>query len=60
MTAARAFREDSRAFVNLSIYEQRLHRSMKDALRQFKEQPSAANSEKLKWTMPSAFSKRSK
>ena len=37
MTAARAFREDSKAFVNLSIYEQRLHRSMKDALRQLKE-----------------------
>ena len=37
MTAARAFRADSKAFVNLSIYEQRLHRSMKDALRQLKE-----------------------
>jgi hypothetical protein len=37
MTTARAFREDSKAFVNLSIYEQRLHRSMKDALRQLKE-----------------------
>jgi hypothetical protein len=37
MTAARAFREDSRAFVNLSIYEQRLHRSMKESLRQLKE-----------------------
>jgi hypothetical protein len=37
MTAARAFREDSKAFVNLSIYEQRLHRSMKEALRQLKE-----------------------
>jgi len=37
MTAARAFRENSKAFVNLSIYEQRLHRSMKDALRQLKE-----------------------
>jgi hypothetical protein len=37
MTAARAFREDSKSFVNLSIYEQRLHRSMKDALRQLKE-----------------------
>jgi hypothetical protein len=36
ITAARAFREDSKAFVNLSIYEQRLHRSMKDALRQLK------------------------
>jgi len=37
MTAARAFRDDSKAFVNLSIYEQRLHRSMKEALRQLKE-----------------------
>ena len=37
MTAARAFREHSKAFVNLSIYEQRLHRSMKEALRQLKE-----------------------
>src|SRR5580700_10721646 len=37
MTAARAFREGSKAFVNLSIYEQRLHRSMKEALRQLKE-----------------------
>jgi len=34
MTATRAFREDSKAFVNLSIYEQRLHRSMKEALMQ--------------------------
>ena len=37
MTAARAFRNDSKSFVNLSIYEQRLHRSMKEALRQLKE-----------------------
>jgi hypothetical protein len=37
MTAARAFRDDSKSFVNLSIYEQRLHRSMKEALRQLKE-----------------------
>src|ERR1039458_2853611 len=37
MTAARAFRDDSKSFVNLSIYEQRLHRTMKDALRQLKE-----------------------
>ena len=37
MTAARAFRADSKAFVNLSIYEQRLHRSTKEALRQLKE-----------------------
>ena len=37
MTAAKAFRAHSQAFVNLSIYEQRLHRSMKEALRQLKE-----------------------
>ena len=37
MTAAKAFRADSQAFVNLSIYEQRLHRGMKEALRQLKE-----------------------
>jgi hypothetical protein len=37
MTAARAFRSDSKTFVNLSIYEQRLHRSMKESLRQLKE-----------------------
>jgi hypothetical protein len=37
MTAARAFRDDSKSFVNLSIYEQRLHRTMKEALRQLKE-----------------------
>jgi hypothetical protein len=37
MTAARAFRDDSKSFVNLSIYEQRLHRSMKESLRQLKE-----------------------
>jgi hypothetical protein len=36
MAAAQAFREDSKAFVNLSIYEQRLHRSMKEALRQLR------------------------
>jgi len=37
MTAARAFRAGSQAFVNLSIYEQRLHRTLKEALRQLKE-----------------------
>src|ERR1700691_5496308 len=36
-TAARAFRDDSKSFVNLSIYEQRLHRSMKESLRQLRE-----------------------
>ncbi len=34
MATARAFREHSQDFVNLSLYEQRLHRSMRDALRQ--------------------------
>jgi hypothetical protein len=37
MTAARAFRDDSKSFVNLSIYEQRLHRSTKESLRQLRE-----------------------
>ncbi|HEX4136601.1 MAG TPA: hypothetical protein VHY84_18465 [Bryobacteraceae bacterium] len=37
MTSARAFRDHSKAFVNLSIYEQRLHRTIKDAFRQLKE-----------------------
>jgi hypothetical protein len=36
-TAAKAFRDDSKSFVNLSIYEQRLHRSMKESLRQLRE-----------------------
>jgi hypothetical protein len=37
MTSARAFRDRSQDFVNLSIYEQRLHRTMKESLRQLKE-----------------------
>ena len=37
MTAARAFRDHSKAFVNLSIYEQRLHRTIKEAFRQLRE-----------------------
>jgi hypothetical protein len=37
MTAARAFRADSQSFVNLSIYEQRLHRLLKEALRQLRK-----------------------
>ncbi|HEY3940347.1 MAG TPA: hypothetical protein VGL97_23170 [Bryobacteraceae bacterium] len=37
MTAARAFRDHSKAFVNLSIYEQRLHRTIKETFRQLKE-----------------------
>jgi hypothetical protein len=37
LTASRAFRNHSQDFVNLSIYEQRLHRTMREALRQLKE-----------------------
>jgi hypothetical protein len=37
MTAACAFRDDPKSFVNLSIYEQRLHRSTKESLRQLRE-----------------------
>jgi hypothetical protein len=54
MTAARAFRENSKAFVNLSIYEQRLHRSMKEALRQLKE-PQTERRERRKTEMDEAI-----
>jgi hypothetical protein len=37
MTAARVFRADSKFFVNLSLYEQRLQRTLKESLRQLKE-----------------------
>src|ERR1700722_12452744 len=37
LTAARVFREDSKAFVNLSLYEQRLRRTLKESLRQLQE-----------------------
>ena len=37
LTAAKAFRENSKAFVNLSLYEQRLQRTQKEALRQLQE-----------------------
>src|SRR6202167_638767 len=37
INAARAFGYDSKDFVNLSIYEQRLHRSIKESLRQLRE-----------------------
>jgi hypothetical protein len=37
LTAARVFREDSKAFVNLSLYEQRLQRTLKESLRQLQE-----------------------
>jgi hypothetical protein len=35
--AAGVFRENSRAFVNLSLYEQRLQRTLKESLRQLQE-----------------------
>jgi hypothetical protein len=53
-TAARAFRDDSKSFVNLSIYEQRLHRSMKESLRQLKEL-QAERREKNKTEMDDAI-----
>ena len=37
LTAARVFRQESKAFVNLSLYEQRLQRTLKESLRQLKE-----------------------
>jgi hypothetical protein len=37
LAAARTFREDSKAFVNLTLYEQRLQRAQKEALRQLQE-----------------------
>jgi hypothetical protein len=37
LTAARVFRQDSKAFVNLSLYEQRLQRTLKESLRQLQE-----------------------
>jgi hypothetical protein len=37
LTAAKAFRENSKAFVNLSLYEQRLQRTQKKALRQLQD-----------------------
>jgi hypothetical protein len=37
LTAARTFRENSKAFVNLSLYEQRLQRTLKESLRQLQE-----------------------
>jgi hypothetical protein len=36
-TASRAFQAHSKEFVNLSLYEQRLHRSMREALHELKE-----------------------
>jgi hypothetical protein len=37
LTAARVFREHSKVFVNLSLYEQRLQRTLKESLRQLQE-----------------------
>ena len=37
LTAGKVFRENSKAFVNLSLYEQRLQRAQKEALRQLEE-----------------------
>ena len=37
LAAAQTFRDNSRAFVNLSIYEQRLSRAIREALRQLEE-----------------------
>jgi hypothetical protein len=37
LTAAKVFRENSKAFVNLSLYEQRLQRAQKEALHQLEE-----------------------
>jgi hypothetical protein len=41
LTAARKFREDSKAFANLSLYEQRLQRTLKESLRQLHELQTA-------------------
>ena len=37
LTASRAFRANSKEFGNLSLYEQRLHRSMREALHELKD-----------------------
>jgi hypothetical protein len=37
LTAARVFREDSTSFINISLYEQRLQRTLKESLRQLQE-----------------------
>jgi hypothetical protein len=36
LTAARVFRDDSKSFLNLSLYEQRLHRTLEKSLRELK------------------------
>jgi hypothetical protein len=37
LTAAKVFRQDSKSFMNLTLYEQRLQRTQKEALRQLQE-----------------------
>ena len=37
LTAAKVFRNDSKSFMNLTLYEQRLQRTQKEALRQLEE-----------------------
>jgi hypothetical protein len=37
LTAARAFRDHSQSFVNLSVYEQRIHRVLEKTIKQLKE-----------------------
>jgi hypothetical protein len=37
LTASNVFRQDSQAFVNLTLYEQRLQRQLKESLRQLQE-----------------------
>jgi hypothetical protein len=37
LTASNVFRQDSQAFTNLTLYEQRLHRTLKESLRQLQE-----------------------
>lgn len=41
LDAARAFRHNSKALATLSIYEQRLHRAVKEALRELAERQTA-------------------
>jgi hypothetical protein len=54
LTASRAFRNHSQDFVNLSIYEQRLHRSMREALRHL-EELQARRRERYKTQMDDAI-----
>jgi hypothetical protein len=47
ITAARTFRDHSQHFVNLSLYEQRLHRSKREALRELEELKAARHLHKI-------------